>query len=373
MQYRKYGKTGEMVSALSLGMMRLPTASEEGNSKDIDQAATNEMVKLALEKGINYFDTAYPYHGGQSEVSLGIALRESGLPRPFIASKSPVWLIEKEEDFDKYLDEQLERLGVDYIDFYLLHALDADRWENKVQKFNLCAKMEQARAAGKIRHIGFSFHDKLEVFRQIVDGYEGWEFCQIQLNYIDTNYQAGIEGLKYAAQKGMGVAIMEPLLGGRLAAPPKDIGEALEGKDPVQAALDFLWDMPEVGVVLSGMSSLEQLKQNIGFAEASSVGKLSEGERGIMAKAKQIYDAKALVPCTRCAYCMPCPAGLNIPSLINKYNNTAIYEFEEVRKNYIDTEVKADACIGCHACEAECPQHLKPSELMPKIHALFTK
>ncbi len=373
MQYRKYGKTGEMVSALSLGMMRLPTASEEGNSKDIDQAATNEMVKLALEKGINYFDTAYPYHGGQSEVALGIALRESGLPRPFIASKSPVWLIEKEEDFDRYLDEQLERLGVDYIDFYLLHALDADRWENKVQKFNLCAKMEQARAAGKIRHIGFSFHDKLEAFKQIIDGYEGWEFCQIQLNYIDTNYQAGIEGLKYAAQRGLGVAIMEPLLGGRLATPPKDIGEALGGKDPVQAALDSLWDMPEVGVVLSGMSNLEQLRQNIGFAEASSVGKLSQEERGIMAKAKQIYDAKALVPCTRCAYCMPCPAGLNIPSLINKYNNTAIYDFEEVRKNYMDTEVKADACIGCHACEAECPQHLKPSELMPKIHALFTK
>lgn len=193
MQYRKYGKTGQMVSALSLGMMRLPTGSSEGNSKDIDQAATNEMVRLALEKGVNYFDTAYPYHGGQSEVSLGIALRESGFPRPFIASKSPVWLIEKEEDFDRLLDEQLKRLGVDYIDFYLLHALDAERWEDKVKKFDLCKKMEKAREEGKIRYIGFSFHDKLDAFKTIVDGYEGWDFCQIQLNYIDTNYQAGMK------------------------------------------------------------------------------------------------------------------------------------------------------------------------------------
>ncbi len=373
MQYRKYGKTGQMVSALSLGMMRLPTASAEGNSKDIDQAAANEMVKVALEKGINYFDTAYPYHGGQSEVSLGIALRESGLPRPYIASKSPVWLIEKEEDFDCLLDEQLERLGVEYIDFYLLHALDADRWENKVKKFDLCKKMEQARAQGKIRYLGFSFHDKLDVFKTIVDGYEGWDFCQIQLNYIDTNYQAGLEGMKYAAQKGLGLAIMEPLLGGRLASPPVDICQALGEKNPVQAALDFLWDMPEVGVVLSGMSDLKQLEQNIAFADASAVGKLTQEEKAAMAKAKEIYDSKALVPCTRCAYCMPCPAGLNIPSLINKYNNTAIYEFEEVKKDYLGSEVKADACIGCHACEAECPQHLMPSELMPKIHVLFTK
>ena len=141
----------------------------------------------------------------------------------------------------------------------------------------------------------------------------------------------------------------------------------------MQAALDFLWDMPEVGVVLSGMSNLQQLEQNISYAEASSVGKLSVEEKAAMAKAKEIYDSKALVPCTRCAYCMPCPAGLNIPSLINKYNNTALYDFEEVKKDYMNSEVKADACIGCHACEAECPQHLKPSELMPKIHALFTK
>ena len=251
--------------------------------------------------------------------------------------------------------------------------MDAERWEDKVKKFDLCKKMEKAREEGKIRYIGFSFHDKLDVFKTIVDGYEGWDFCQIQLNYIDTNYQAGIEGLKYAAQKGLGLAIMEPLLGGRLANPPKDILSALGGKDPVQAALDFLWDMPEVGVVLSGMSNLQQLEQNISYAEASSVGKLSEEEKAAMAKAKEIYDSKALVPCTRCAYCMPCPAGLNIPSLINKYNNTALYDFEEVKKDYMSSEVKADACIGCHACEAECPQHLKPSELMPKIHALFTK
>ena len=371
MQYRTLGNTGCEISALGFGTMRLPTTDHTPGSPQIDQEETTRLIRYAIDHGVNYIDTAYNYHGGQSEVALGIALRESGLPRPFIASKSPVWLIEKEEDFDKYLDEQLERLGVDYIDFYLLHALDADRWENKVQKFNLCAKMEQARAAGKIRHIGFSFHDKLEVFRQIVDGYEGWEFCQIQLNYIDTNYQAGIEGLKYAAQKGMGVAIMEPLLGGRLATPPKDVKEVFEGKDPVQAALDFLWDMPEVGVVLSGMSNLEQLRQNIEFAEASSAGKLSEEERGIMAKAKQIYDAKALVPCTRCAYCMPCPAGLNIPSLINKYNNTAIYEFEEVRKNYMDTEVKADACIGCRSCESRCPFGVKIADRMAETKAVF--
>lgn len=372
MQYRKYGKTGKMVSALSLGMMRLPTQSGIGNAQDIDQEAANAMVKFAMENGVNYFDTAYPYHGGQSEGCLGIAIRQSGLPRPYIASKSPVWLIEKEEDFDRFLNEQLERLGVEYIDFYLLHALDAKQWE-RVQKFNLLDKMEKAKAEGKIHHIGFSFHDKLDVFKKIVDGYDGWEFCQIQLNYIDTEYQAGIEGMKYAAERGLGIAIMEPLLGGRLAEPPKDIKEALGGMNPIEAALGFLWDMPEVGVVLSGMSDMEQLAQNIRLADASAVGKFSEEQKDIMQNAKKIYDSKALVPCTRCAYCMPCPAGINIPSIIAKYNNTALYEFEDAKKSYLGTDVQGDACIGCHACETECPQHLKPSELMPKIHALFTK
>ena len=236
MKYRKFGSTGLEVSALGFGCMRLPIHED----KTIDEEKAIAMIRHAIDSGVNYVDTAYPYHQGTSELVVGKALKDGYREKTYLADKLPVWLIEKEEDFDKYLDEQLEKLGTDHIDFYLLHALSRERFEERVKKFNLTKKMEEAKAAGKIRYLGFSFHDSLDVFKEIVDYYH-WDFCQIQYNYINTNYQAGTEGLKYAASKGLGVVVMEPLLGGKLANLAEHVAEVVpDKKSQVEYALDFL-------------------------------------------------------------------------------------------------------------------------------------
>ena len=275
MKYRKFGSTGLEVSALGFGCMRLPIHED----KTIDEEKAIAMIRHAIDSGVNYVDTAYPYHQGTSELVVGKALKDGYREKTYLADKLPVWLIEKEEDFDKYLDEQLEKLGTDHIDFYLLHALSRERFEERVKKFNLTKKMEEAKAAGKIRYLGFSFHDSLDVFKEIVDYYH-WDFCQIQYNYINTNYQAGTEGLKYAASKGLGVVVMEPLLGGKLANLAEHVAEVVpDKKSQVEYALDFLWDQPEVSLLLSGMTEPEQVEQNLEYASRSEIAMVTEEDR----------------------------------------------------------------------------------------------
>ena len=367
MQYRKFGNTGVKVSALGFGTMRLPLLDPEDSSR-IDEEQAIKMLRDAVDAGLNYIDTAYPYHMQQSEVLVGKALRDGYRDKVYLATKCPVWLLKEPEDFDRILDEQLAKLQTDHIDFYLLHALDEGRWNDVVLKLGLLQRAEKAKAEGKIRHIGFSFHAGLDAFKKIIDGYDGWEFCQIQYNYINTDYQAGTEGLRYAAAKGLGVIIMEPLLGGRLANPPQAVKDVLPAeKSAVEWALDFLWNQPEVSLMLSGMSTPEQLAQNLEYASRSGVGMLSESEEKMFETAKKAYDSLALVPCTACKYCMPCPFGLNIPDTFAAYNLLA-YEIEAAaRKRYSGLETKADACRACHHCEKECPQHIKISSLMPEI------
>ena len=367
MKYRKFGSTGLEVSALGFGCMRLPIHED----KTIDEEKAIAMIRHAIDSGVNYVDTAYPYHQGTSELVVGKALKDGYREKTYLADKLPVWLIEKEEDFDKYLGEQLEKLGTDHIDFYLLHALSRERFEERVKKFNLTKKMEEAKAAGKIRYLGFSFHDSLDVFKEIVDYYH-WDFCQIQYNYINTNYQAGTEGLKYAASKGLGVVVMEPLLGGKLANLAEHVAEVVpDKKSQVEYALDFLWDQPEVSLLLSGMTEPEQVEQNLEYASRSEIGMVTEEDRQVYAKAKEIFDKMALVNCTKCAYCMPCPFGLNIPELFAAYNMTASDGMAKAKEAYGALETKADACRACHHCEQECPQHIKISEIMPKVAAAF--
>lgn len=364
MQYRRFGNLGIEVSALGFGAMRLPTVVAEDGKKVIDEAEAVRIIRHAIDKGLNYLDTAYPYHDGQSEVLCGKALQDGYRQKVYLATKCPVWKMTCSEDFDKILEEQLDKLQTDYIDFYLLHSLDADSFENIVLKYHLIEKAEEAKAAGKIHHIGFSFHDNKEAFKKIVDSYDKWEFCQVQMNYIDVDRQATLEGMEYAAEKGLGVIIMEPLLGGRLAVPEKHIADALpDSRTPVEWALDFLWDRPEVSLLLSGMSDAAQVEQNLEYADRSYIGMLSEDDIAMLSGVKKLYDTMALVPCTKCRYCMPCPFGLDIPGIFEAYNKTAV-SMRKARELYSDIEVKADACRACHRCEKACPQRIAVSEKM---------
>lgn len=371
MQYRNFGSTGEKVSALGYGCMRFPLLDPK-DGKSIDQEEAIRMIRTAIDAGLNYVDTAYPYHDGESEKLVGKALKDGYRERVFLATKLPIWLVHETADFDCYLNEQLQKLDTDHIDMYMLHAMNKNRYEDMC-KYHLADKLTEAKASGKIRYAGFSFHDDAETFRTIVDAYD-WDFCQIQMNYIDINNQATIAGMEYAASKGIAVIIMEPLLGGKLANPPKQVAKALSpDKTPVEWALDFLWNRPEVSVILSGMSDMKQTMENMLYADRSAVGMLSDEELEMLDQAKEIYETKAVVPCTKCRYCMPCPFGLDIPELFESYNRTVTQGMKEARKLYDSMEVKADACRKCYRCEKECPQHIKISEVMEELSGVFAK
>lgn len=368
MQFRTMGRTGVSVSALGFGCMRFPK-TETGA---IDRPRAVAMIRAAVDAGVNYLDTAYVYHDGTSEGLLAEALADGYRSRVYLADKLPTWLVHAPEDFDRLLDEQLARLHTDTIDFYLLHALDRDRWRNVVLRYGLPDKLLAARAAGKIRYIGFSFHDTFDAFDEILNGFDAWDFCQIQYNYINTDTQAGQTGLAAAARRGLGVVIMEPLLGGRLATPPERVAACLPtGTSPVQAALDFLWTQREVSVVLSGMSDETQVAQNLTFADQSRVGKCPAADFAAYGRAKAMFDHMALVGCTGCAYCMPCPLGVQIPAVFAAYNRTVSDGMKSAHAAYDALSGTAAQCRACHRCEAICPQHLPIAALMTQVNERF--
>lgn len=380
MQYRKFGSLDFKVSALGFGAMRLPTNTVETADgkpqKKIDEAEAIKMIRKAIDKGVNYIDTAYPYHEGFSEVVTGRALKDGYRDRVKLATKSPTWLIKSPEDFDRLLDEQLEKLQTDYVDFYLLHGLTRDSWNNVIRKLDIIKKAEAAKKSGKIKYLGFSFHDEGPAFIEIVDGYDKWDFCQIQYNYLDIENQAGQKGLKYAASKGIAVVIMEPLLGGKLANPPKEVKAFFEENGKYQSgtdwALQWLWNQPEVSVVLSGMSTMQQVEENIAFADKSGIGCLTKSDLDIIDSAIAKYAQRAAIPCTGCAYCMPCPNNVNIPRNFSLYNESVIHDdLNRVRfayNNFFNKENHASECIQCRVCEGNCPQKIAISEWMPKVH-----
>lgn len=366
LKLRPFGGTGLRVSALGFGMMRLPQTPDGA----IDEPEAIAIVRRAIDQGLNYVDTAYFYHDGKSEGLVGKVLQDGYREKTYVATKAPVYSFKGPEDFDRVLEEQLARLGIDTIDFYLLHALDAKEWREKVLAFGLLDKMEAARAAGKIRYIGFSFHDNNAAFREILDGYGHWDFCQIQYNYVDVANQAGTDGLEYAASKGLAVIVMEPLLGGKLALPPESVRRVLPAeKTPVEWALDFVWDRPEVSLLLSGMSNARQVEDNLTYASRCEPGML-EGRRELFGEAKAAYDTMAKVPCTKCAYCMPCPFGVNIPGVFEAYNRSAV-SMEEAKELFARLEGGPDRCRACHKCEKRCPQHIEVSARMPEVQKLF--
>lgn len=380
MKYRPFGRTGWRVSALGFGAMRLPTMDGKPMSRKLDVRETTRMIEHAIDHGVNYIDTAYGYHGGRSEVVLGNILKGSRREEVGLATKSPIWLIKKGKDYDTYLNQQLKRLKTDHIDFYLFHGLNGRTWKNVVLKHNLLARAEDAVKDGRVRHLGFSFHDDYKAFKEIVDGFDGWDMCQIQYNYMNTEYQAGTKGLKYASSKGLAVVIMEPLLGGRLANPPRQIRSVIKAQDekisPADLALQWIWNQPEVSVILSGMSTMSQLRGNLRSANSSEQGSLSAARKELIERIKKEYRTLIPIPCTNCGYCMPCPNGVNIPEIFEEYINATIHDDFRTARLFYDRFMKkkerADKCKACGKCEKKCPQKIQISQLMPMLHDKFS-
>jgi len=376
-----FGSTGLQVSTLGFGCMRFPVIDNDNSRIDEEQAM--EMVHYAIDKGVNYFDTAYPYHaydfskGGASEPFLGKALKNGYREKVFIATKLPSWLVQSREDMDRFLDEQLERLETGFIDFYLLHGLDGASWK-KLLQFGVLEFLDSALEAGKIRYAGFSYHDEAGLFKEIVDAYD-WTFCQIQYNYMDEEYQAGKEGLLYAAEKGLAVVAMEPLRGGTLVngLPPaarKTLEKAVPERTAVGWALQWLWKQPEVTVVLSGMSHLDHVKENLQLANELSQKEWTEKDETTLQSAIGLIRGLKRVDCTACSYCMPCPEGVNIPRNFVLYNDHHMLQDPAAKLRYmrlLSDTAKASNCVRCGQCEPLCPQGIQIMDELEHVAELF--
>lgn len=383
MQRRKFGRHAFDVSLLGLGCMRFQTTANPDPSSDvgnIDEQKAIDLVRYAIDRGIDYVDTAYNYHDGKSEVLLGKALKDGYRERVRVATKLPVWLVDSETKSDKLLAEQLGKLQIDYIDMYLLHALNKGTWNNNVQKYNIFKFLDQAKADGRVKNAGFSFHDDIETFKEIVDAYD-WDFCQIQLNYMDEYYQAGVEGLHYAADMGLAVVIMEPLRGGRLVKNiPNEVqqlwDEAPVKRTPAEWAFRWVADFPEVTTILSGMSLMDEVKENIKTMSEAEVNSLTEKELSIVGQARDFYNERIKVKCTDCRYCLPCPQGVAIPQVFGIYNNASIYNlFNQGQRQYsqvIKDEKDGSLCTACGQCESLCPQNLAIIEGLAEAHQALT-
>lgn len=381
MQYRKDPRSGNQLSQLGFGCMRFSDnlASSFGLSlkkNTFDEKKIENLLVEAVDKGINYFDTAYLYAG--SEEFLGATLKKYGLrDKVYIATKLPTMFAKKAEDLDKYFDIELERLQTDHIDYYLFHMLsDMDSW-NALCSWGVKEWIAGKKASGQIRQIGFSFHGAQDVFLKLLDAYD-WDFVQIQYNYSDENFQAGTTGLKAAAAKGIPVMIMEPLLGGRLATglPEKAVKRfAQEAKDITPGAwgLNWVWNHPEVTVVLSGMNEEAQLGENVRTADAAVPGMLTDSDLAVYDDVRKIFNDSYKIHCTGCHYCMPCPAGVNIPGCFSAYNTwNAISKSTGSMQYGMTTLLSGDPayaglCKKCGACEKKCPQHLPIRENLEEV------
>lgn len=378
MKYRKFRNLGIEVSALGFGAMRFPS---KGSEDKIDEQLAVRMMRYAFDHGVNYVDTAYPYHGGESERVVGKALRDGYRDKVYLATKMPTWLVEKPSDFDRFLQEQLAKMETESIDFYLLHNLHRRSWP-KMRDLGVADWAEKVVSRGAIKYFGFSFHDDYETLEGILRDYQGWSFCQIQYNYVNEDVQAGTRGLELAAGNGLGVVVMEPLFRGFLAQPPEPIQRLFDEAQPQRSAaewaLQWLWNKAEVSVVLSGMSTLEQVVQNVAGAAISGVGSLSAGEIEVVRRARERYGALHSIPCTKCGYCMPCPQGVDIPKNFELYNDAAIpgHNTLQLNRNFysqMEEGRRAESCIQCRECEELCPQHIPIADWMPKVHRTLQK
>ena len=383
MQYRTFGELDWRPSALGFGAMRLPTLNEDRMndfSGQIDEDPAIRLIRTAIDGGVNYVDTAWDYHHENSEPLVGRCLQDGYRDKVKLATKLPVYRIEEAQEFDRYLDEQLKRLQTDHIDFYLLHGLTGRTWSSAKE----LGVLDWARGAiedGRIRHLGFSFHDTLTTFREIVDAHH-WTFCQIQYNYMDIEHQAGTAGLQYAASKGLAVVIMEPLRGGALTQPAPEPVAELWASAPVKRSqadwgLQWLWNQPEVSLVLSGMSTMRHVEENLASADRSGVGTFTADELDLVDKVREAYRDLMPIPCTACRYCQPCPSGVAISHAFGLYNDAVMYnDLERSRKFYGDhtpPERRADQCVACGQCEDACPQKIEIIDWLKVAHEFLSQ
>ena len=377
MQYRKLTKDGPDISLLGYGCLRFPTKG--GN---ILKEETIKQMKYAFDQGVNYYDTAYPYHGGKSEVVLGEFLKQYDIRNEvYIADKLPTFLIVKKEQIEKFFTTQLKRLDTDYIDYYLMHMLTSYRDWQKLKEFGILKFIEEKKATGAIHYIGFSFHGQPEEFMQILEDYT-WDFCQIQYNYLDVNHQAGEKGLKRAYELGIGVAIMEPLRGGMLAtkAPDRVKQIVLQDEEQLSTAywgLRFVMNHKEVSTVLSGMNDISHIQENIEVAKQTLPDSLTVHQVQIIEQIKQVYDELMKVTCTGCNYCMPCPKGVDIPATFSDYNSISFFGNSRTKKlRYMgrcvglfgDGKSGADLCVSCGKCMQHCPQSIDIPQKLQAAH-----
>jgi predicted aldo/keto reductase-like oxidoreductase len=374
MQYRPMGKTGAMVSALGFGMMRPPVLPDGS----VDEENFKKMVRHSIDNGLNYIDTSYVYSGGKSEEITGRILKDGYREKVYLATKHPWFVLKKSDDFERILDQQLENLQTDSIDFYPIHMVTPNGWKGPVTEFKLTEKMEHAKERGKIKHMGFSYHGSLPVFKEIVNYTPNWDFCQFQLNYLDTEYEAGLLGMKYASDRGMGVVVIEPLRGKFLADMPTGVNAILnrskKKRSDVEWAFDFLWNMPEISLLLSGMSDMRHVIDNLLYASRSSVGMLNLEDRKILSDAVfHLYSDYGAVPCTGCEYCHAvCLHGVAVAQVImpwNQYKWNGDLEASKRRFNGLSSIYgnNSTSCIGCGTCLPTCPQRIDIPGVMKMI------
>jgi predicted aldo/keto reductase-like oxidoreductase len=379
MLYRQLNKTGIDISILGFGCMRLPTLDHK--PEKIDYSKARKLLHYAIDQGVNFMDTAYFYHAavfgqaGESEPFLAEALSGGWRKRVYLATKMPLFLLRQKEQMDTFLKEQLERLKTDYIDFYLLHGLNGETWD-RLRDLGVREFLDKKKAEGKFRFPAFSFHGKAEDFMRICDEYD-WTYAQIQYNYIDVDFQAGYKGLKYAADKGIGVVVMEPLKGGKLAQNlPSEMTSVFDSsaikRSPAEWGLRFVWNEPGVSSLLSGMNSMDQVVENIEVANEAMPPSLGKDELLIFDALRTAMGKRIKADCTSCRYCMPCASGVDIPDVLAALNIAAVWNDPNPwLTGYSRINGKAGKCTKCKECEDVCPQGLPVSDFMKEAVSLF--
>ena len=369
MEMRTFDKLGIQTSLLGFGCMRFPVDAQG----KINEPEAERMIDRAIAAGVNYIDTAYPYHNGDSEPFVGKVLKKYERSSFYLATKLPCWNVKTLEDVDRLFNEQLSRLQTDYIDFYLMHAMNGELF-SRMEKLGVVKRLEELKAEGKIRNLGFSFHDSFEAFEKIIT-YRDWDFCQIQLNYMDTKDGPGMRGYELAEKLGIPLVIMEPIKGGSLACFAEDIAEVFRimDKDASIASFALRWvgSLPNVKVILSGMSAMDQVEDNLATFE--NFEPLSEQEKETIEGIVALINSRVQNGCTGCRYCMPCPAGVDIPGNFSAWNTYHMYQnYNVVRwnwENQLGESKQAKNCIQCGKCEQACPQKLSIREDLKKVQA----